>query len=182
MVNTETKTIDDHRKDAGIDEVHIPSVRASLGMTQKEFAEKFGIRLSTLRNWEQNHRVPDGPAKTLLKVIAESPEAVLAALKERAPPLENATVTETKPVLSARPTLSQQSTPPTVSAGVKDPGSEAGWDEDFWNGGECGLEPGVDLHEAAGERKALDGRQARRARLGAEGSGDASKRHGNPYG
>jgi putative transcriptional regulator len=39
-----------------------------------------GVSTSTLQNWEQGRRKPDGPAKALLKVASQNPEAVLEAL------------------------------------------------------------------------------------------------------
>jgi len=57
------------------------SVREDIGVSQKEFAVKYGVPLESLKNWEQGRRVPNGPAKTLLKVIASNPKAVERALK-----------------------------------------------------------------------------------------------------
>jgi putative transcriptional regulator len=39
-----------------------------------------GVSTSTLQNWEQGRREPDGPAKALLKVASQNPEAVMKAL------------------------------------------------------------------------------------------------------
>jgi len=39
-----------------------------------------GVSISTLQNWEQGRREPDGPAKALLKIASKNPEAVLDAL------------------------------------------------------------------------------------------------------
>jgi putative transcriptional regulator len=39
-----------------------------------------GVSVSTLRNWEQGRRVPEGPAQALLRVAAENPQAVIEAL------------------------------------------------------------------------------------------------------
>jgi putative transcriptional regulator len=39
-----------------------------------------GVSISTLQNWEQGRRVPEGPAPALLKIAAEKPEAVIEAL------------------------------------------------------------------------------------------------------
>jgi putative transcriptional regulator len=39
-----------------------------------------GVSLATLQNWEQGRRRPEGPARALLKVAAENPEPVAAAL------------------------------------------------------------------------------------------------------
>lgn len=60
--------------------VDVKAIRARLGVTQREFALMIGVSVATLRNWEQGRRVPEGPARALLKVAAENPEAVAAAL------------------------------------------------------------------------------------------------------
>ena len=43
-------------------------VRQKLGKSQTDFAMMIGVNVATLRNWEQGRRVPDGPARALLKV------------------------------------------------------------------------------------------------------------------
>ena len=58
----------------------IRAIRVSLGKSQSEFALMIGVSVSTLQNWEQGRRSPDGPARALLKVAAENPEAVADAL------------------------------------------------------------------------------------------------------
>lgn len=55
-------------------------VRRRLGFSQAEFAERIGVSLDTIRNWEQGKRCPTGAAKALLKVLDKAPEAALAAL------------------------------------------------------------------------------------------------------
>jgi putative transcriptional regulator len=50
-------------------------------MTQKEFAERFGFNINTLRHWEQGRRVPEGPTRAYLTVIAREPQAVEKALR-----------------------------------------------------------------------------------------------------
>src|SRR5918995_3933808 len=55
-------------------------VRAATRLTQIEFAARLGVPVETIRNWEQGKRVPRGPARALLAVIAHSPETVFAAL------------------------------------------------------------------------------------------------------
>lgn len=61
-------------------EVDARAVREATGLTQEEFALRFGLDLATLRNWEQGRTRPDGPARVLLKVIEREPRAVEAAL------------------------------------------------------------------------------------------------------
>jgi putative transcriptional regulator len=56
-------------------------IRRALGLTQDEFATRFGIALGTLRDWEQGVAEPDGCARTLLTVIARNPQAVADALR-----------------------------------------------------------------------------------------------------
>ena len=55
-------------------------VRQKLGKSQTDFAMMIGVSVSTLRNWEQGRRVPEGPAQALLKVAAKNPKAVAEAL------------------------------------------------------------------------------------------------------
>jgi len=58
----------------------VKSIRAKLGKSQSEFALMIGVSVSTLQNWEQGRRQPEGPARALLKVAASNPLAVAAAL------------------------------------------------------------------------------------------------------
>ena len=58
----------------------VRAVRTKLKTTQAEFALLIGVSVSTLRNWEQGRRSPDGPALALLRVAARNPKAVVAAL------------------------------------------------------------------------------------------------------
>jgi putative transcriptional regulator len=58
----------------------IKTIRQRLGKSQSEFALMIGVSVSTLQNWEQGRRRPEGPARALLKIAAENPEAVAKAL------------------------------------------------------------------------------------------------------
>lgn len=53
------------------------ALRRYLGLSQKQFAGRIGISVSTLQNWEQGRRTPDGPAKALLRLLAKHPRLVL---------------------------------------------------------------------------------------------------------
>jgi len=57
-------------------EPDVRSIRAKLGISQREFASLLGISVRTLENWEQGHRTPKGPARVLLKVAEARPEVV----------------------------------------------------------------------------------------------------------
>ena len=58
----------------------VTEIRQKLNLTQTQFATAFGISVSTLRNWEQGHRNPTGPAVTLIKVARRHPKAILETL------------------------------------------------------------------------------------------------------
>lgn len=58
-------------------------IRARLNLTQEQFAERFPLRLGTIRDWEQGKKQPDSAAKVLLRVIDRNPEAVDQALMPR---------------------------------------------------------------------------------------------------
>lgn len=60
--------------------VDVKAIRDRLGLSQAEFAQRFGFSTGSVRNWEQGHRTPEGPARVLLKVIETNPEAVISAL------------------------------------------------------------------------------------------------------
>ena len=53
--------------------------RARMGVSQGAFAALLGVSVRTLQDWEQGRREPSGAAKTLLRIAAQTPEAVRAA-------------------------------------------------------------------------------------------------------
>ncbi len=61
--------------------VDIKRIRSRLHVSQSQFSLMIGVSKSTLQNWEQGRREPDGPAKALLRVVDKQPKAVLAALQ-----------------------------------------------------------------------------------------------------
>ncbi len=61
--------------------VDVRQARRKLGLSQAEFARKFGFSAASVRNWEQGRRRPEGPARVLLAVIDRHPEAVEDALR-----------------------------------------------------------------------------------------------------
>jgi putative transcriptional regulator len=58
----------------------VKAIRASTGLSQAEFARSIGVKKATLLNWEQERRVPDGPARVLLALIAKEPGVVQRVL------------------------------------------------------------------------------------------------------
>jgi len=58
----------------------VRDLRRRARLTQQEFASRLGVPVDTIRNWEQGKRMPRGPARALLVVIAHAPDTVFAAL------------------------------------------------------------------------------------------------------
>ena len=52
------------------------ALRKFVGLSLVGFAEALGISVSTLRNWEQGRRMPDGPALALLGIAARHPRII----------------------------------------------------------------------------------------------------------
>jgi putative transcriptional regulator len=82
----EARSIAQGKAKASTYRIHLPRdvdvqlIRKRLGLSQAEFSARFGIPAGTLRDWEQGRRVPEGPARVLLKVIENDPKAVERAL------------------------------------------------------------------------------------------------------
>src|SRR5271167_1607919 len=67
--------------------VHLPpgwidvrAIRDRLGLSRPAFAERFGLAVAAVRDWEQGLRRPDPAARVLLLVIARNPEVVADAV------------------------------------------------------------------------------------------------------
>ncbi len=63
-------------------QVRIALIRKQLGMTQKEFATQYYIKLQTLRNWEQGKRIPDTTTLAYLTCIVKRPREILKILHQ----------------------------------------------------------------------------------------------------
>lgn len=68
-----------------VPEVDVREVRTKMGLSQAQFAAKYGLPPATLRNWEQGRARPDAPTRVLLAVIAKHPETVEDVLKASPP-------------------------------------------------------------------------------------------------
>ena len=64
----------------GPTDVDLKVLRQRLGLSQAEFARRYGFAVSSIRNWEQGCRQPKGPTRLLLRVIDREPEVVHRAL------------------------------------------------------------------------------------------------------
>jgi len=61
--------------------VNVRAIRKRLGLSQQEFARRFGFSVRTLRDWEQGRRIPEGANRAYLTVIARMAKAVERALR-----------------------------------------------------------------------------------------------------
>lgn len=66
--------------------VHIPTeintklIRARMGLSQAQFAARYGLSAAAVRDWEQGRRVPEAGTRAFLIVLSKEPEAVERAL------------------------------------------------------------------------------------------------------
>jgi putative transcriptional regulator len=77
------------------EKVDVPAIRAKTKLSQSRFAEQYGIPIGTLRDWEQDRRQPDQPARVLLSIIDHNHVAIARLLEARA-------ALETAPTPAAR--------------------------------------------------------------------------------
>ncbi len=61
--------------------VDVASIRRRMGLSQHDFARRFGFSVRALQDWEQHRRVPERSARILLKIIEKRPEAVEEVLE-----------------------------------------------------------------------------------------------------
>lgn len=64
--------------------VNIKAIRTKLGLSQADFADRYGFSRRTLQEWEQGRAQPDGAARAYLTVIERNPQAVERALRRTA--------------------------------------------------------------------------------------------------
>jgi DNA-binding transcriptional regulator YiaG len=100
LANRETVTVELHADSAGrvVSELaalgvaahaieppqsDVKQVRERLGLSQAEFALRFGLELATVQNWEQGRYRPDPAAQLALKLIDSHPELVDSVLAKR---------------------------------------------------------------------------------------------------
>jgi len=55
----------------------VATIRESTGLSQPRFAQLLGVSVRTLQEWEQGRRAPSGAARTLLRIAAKNPGALV---------------------------------------------------------------------------------------------------------
>ena len=53
------------------------TIRKKLNLSQSDFAGLMGVSPRTVQDWEQGRRIPQGPAKSLLRIAEQHPEIFL---------------------------------------------------------------------------------------------------------
>lgn len=62
------------------DDVDVRAVREKSGLSQSQFADRYGFNPRTIQEWEQGRARPDSAVRAYLTVIARDPGAVEKAL------------------------------------------------------------------------------------------------------
>lgn len=66
------------------DDIDVRSVRERTGLSQRDFARRYGLAFTTVQNWEQRRSRPDAAGRALLRIIAADPVQA-ASLLARSP-------------------------------------------------------------------------------------------------
>ena len=64
------------------DTIDVRGIRERLGLSRLAFAERFGLAVAAVRDWEQGLRRPDPAARVLLMVIGSNPDIVANVVAE----------------------------------------------------------------------------------------------------
>ena len=62
------------------EDVDVRALREKSGMSQSQFAERYGFNPRTIQDWEQGRAKPDSAVRAYLTVIERNPAAVEKAL------------------------------------------------------------------------------------------------------
>jgi putative transcriptional regulator len=65
-----------------VDAITAESTARAAGISRPAFAERFGLAVAAVRDWEQGLRRPDPAAHVLLLVIGRSPDVIAEAVAE----------------------------------------------------------------------------------------------------
>jgi putative transcriptional regulator len=63
--------------------VNVKQLRERLGLTQTQFARRYGLSVYAIQHWERGSRQPRAAAKLLLRVIERHPDLVADVLKKK---------------------------------------------------------------------------------------------------
>lgn len=62
--------------------IDVRGIRLKTGLSRAAFADRFGLAVSAVRDWEQRLRRPDPAARVLLLVIDSNPDVLAAVVTD----------------------------------------------------------------------------------------------------
>ena len=62
-------------------DVDVHAIRVGQGLTRKQFAERWGLQVRAIQEWEQGGRKPEPAVRAYMLVIKNQPAAVRKALE-----------------------------------------------------------------------------------------------------
>ena len=64
-----------------VPDVDVRAIRKAQGLTREQFAERYGLHVRAIQEWEQGRRKPEPAVRAYLLVIKNQPAAVRKALE-----------------------------------------------------------------------------------------------------
>ena len=64
-----------------VPDVDVRAIRTGQGLTREQFAERYGLQVRAIQEWEQGRRKPDPAVRAYMLVIKNQPAAVREALE-----------------------------------------------------------------------------------------------------
>jgi putative transcriptional regulator len=61
-------------------DVEVRAIREGQGLTREQFAERYGLQVRAIQEWEQGRRKPEPAVRAYMLVIKNQPAAVRRAL------------------------------------------------------------------------------------------------------
>jgi putative transcriptional regulator len=65
-------------------EIDVRAIRRKLGLSQDDFAGRFGFTVNQIKDWEQGRARPIGGVRAYLMIIDRDPKAVIEILQTKA--------------------------------------------------------------------------------------------------
>ena len=63
-----------------VPDVNVRAIREGQGLTREQFAERYGLQVRAIQEWEQGRRKPEPAVRAYMLVIKNQPAAVQKAL------------------------------------------------------------------------------------------------------
>ena len=76
LINAVEEALNTEGRGRTVRSFDVRGLRKRLDLTQKEFATVYHINLETLKNWEQEKRIPDLTSISFLTCIEKNPDVI----------------------------------------------------------------------------------------------------------